>query len=1132
MKIFRDVRFWMALGVICLLVVTWLGSGLVRVGDPPVAMGWQSRLLLVILVGVFVGLVYLIAWLASRQTNARVLKDITEDEGTVDGSLLSEEEQQLRAKFKEATARISSLRLGGGRGRRNFYQLPWYVVIGSPGSGKTTAIRHSGLEFPLDDITGGGSLGGVGGTRNCDWWVTDRAVLLDTAGRYTTQDSSAVRDAKGWKNFLAMLRKHRKRQPLNGAVLVVSTEELLRMNDDEWKNHARTLTRRLQELTSEFKMRFPVYLLVTKVDLLAGCREYFDYLDTEEQEQIWGTTLPLDGGLAGLSDELSSLAKRLHQQLPSKLRYERDVRRRRAIYSFPWQLEAVFTRIEQLATSVFRHDALAGQAQLRGVYLSSAVQEGTPIERLVGGVAGGFGISGSQISTNTVQSRSLFLRRLFPDLIFRESFLAGTNTGYEKTMRRLRVAAFSLIMLVGVGISVVWSSAFGIHRTLLGQSKEQLALFEATPHGPDRTLAENLFALQYMDAAHAVFAQQQHPWLSNLGMYEDSIEEASREAYARAVGALIAPRIASETLAWLNTTAEVEFQPRFDALKAYLMLSRPGRRDEQWLSGWLMNDNPLEALRGDSGAIAVRHLAALFEESPDFAVPESADAVERQRERLVRYPQEQQLYARLKRDSGSQMVDLSGDLGPYFATVFQVEQPDALTVPRLYTRAGYSDISFGPQAGWVLNWIADRWVLDEDTSPPPPLELLRIINSMKRLYAQDYVTTWQSVLRAVDISVAGDGRLPTLLRHLSEPALSPMSMLLNLVSSETDLPSGDDADNASSAAVALAERQSGRMMSLISNIRMALPEVEVYDLPANVSGAFAEYRYMVQGDLVSKDARVKQEIGELRQWVVRKAAAGKADDDAPVEQLLMTAEELAPPFSDWVASLAESARESAGANRMQRINELWSREVTEACLRAFRGRFPFFPESERDVATEDFETFFGPGGIEDSFVSENLDPLLREDSKLLSNSTRWTMRHGDRIREAFFNRSGSLGFRYELTAVDVDDRIGQLVIESGERNSARFRHGPPVPLALEWPDGNRGITLTYELKSGGRLRRVIEGPWAIFRLAQGSGRGDAGSQIISLGEGEYRALFSISTDSPVNPFDPGLLDKYSCRDRP
>ncbi|MGY2499106.1 hypothetical protein, partial [Klebsiella pneumoniae] len=93
----------------------------------------------------------------------------------------------------------------GGDERRNLYQLPWYVIIGPPGSGKTTALVNSGLNFPLAAQLGAGAIRGVGGTRNCDWWFTDEAVLLDTAGRYTTQDSHAQVDKAAWLGFLDLL---------------------------------------------------------------------------------------------------------------------------------------------------------------------------------------------------------------------------------------------------------------------------------------------------------------------------------------------------------------------------------------------------------------------------------------------------------------------------------------------------------------------------------------------------------------------------------------------------------------------------------------------------------------------------------------------------------------------------------------------------------------------------------------------------------------------------------------------------------------------------------------------------------------------------------------------------------------
>src|SRR6476619_4845098 len=127
----------------------------------------------------------------------------------------------LRQRFEEAISILKQGSKAGNRagrwGRQYLYELPWYMFIGAPGSGKTTALVNSGLRFPLAAPGSQASaVGGIGGTRNCDWWFTDRAVLIDTAGRYTTQDSNASVDRSAWTTFLKLLKKYRPRQPISG----------------------------------------------------------------------------------------------------------------------------------------------------------------------------------------------------------------------------------------------------------------------------------------------------------------------------------------------------------------------------------------------------------------------------------------------------------------------------------------------------------------------------------------------------------------------------------------------------------------------------------------------------------------------------------------------------------------------------------------------------------------------------------------------------------------------------------------------------------------------------------------------------------------------------------------------------
>src|SRR5262249_25320875 len=128
--------------------------------------------------------------------------------------------------------------------------------------------------------------------RNCDWWFTDEAVLLDTAGRYTTQDSDESADSAGWREFLSLLGKYRKRRPLNGVIVALSAGDLMTQASAERDANIAAVRRRLDDLNRNLGVRLPIYVLVTKCDLIAGLGEYFDDLTADGRRQVWGVTFP------------------------------------------------------------------------------------------------------------------------------------------------------------------------------------------------------------------------------------------------------------------------------------------------------------------------------------------------------------------------------------------------------------------------------------------------------------------------------------------------------------------------------------------------------------------------------------------------------------------------------------------------------------------------------------------------------------------------------------------------------------------------------------------------------------------------------------------------------------------------
>ena len=366
---------------------------------------------------------------------------------------MNEELADLRDKLREALAKLRKSKLG----RKHLYQLPWYIVIGPPGAGKTTAIVNSGLQFPLAGETGKGPLGGVGGTRNCDWWFTNDAVLIDTAGRYTTQESDAAADSSAWAGFLGLLKKYRKRQPINGAVVAISLSDLSLQDELTQMSHARAVRQRLHELRDKLGVRFPVYVLFTKADLIAGFTEFFDDLGKEEREQVWGFTLPIamekaeTSPVAAVDSEFDGLLAALNAQSLEKMQAETDHQRRSLIAGFPNQFASLRQISGDFLREVFQDSRYEDRHMLRGVYFTSGTQEGTPIDRLMMGMARTFGIGRQAMGTGQGTGRSYFLTRLMRDVIFPEAGLVSADDKVERRVRWIRRAAMAATILTALG---------------------------------------------------------------------------------------------------------------------------------------------------------------------------------------------------------------------------------------------------------------------------------------------------------------------------------------------------------------------------------------------------------------------------------------------------------------------------------------------------------------------------------------------------------------------------------------------------------------------------------------------------------------------------------------------------------
>jgi type VI secretion system protein ImpL len=452
-----------------LAAAVWFAGDALALGDWRPLEGGGVRLAVIVLAG--------LAWLGREWLRLRRLK--RENAELLDGlaggiadqdsaSRAAQEVQALRKRFDEALGVLRKARFRGADGERRLVgELPWYMFIGGPGSGKTTALLNAGLRFPLGDPRAGETLQGVGGTRNCDWWFTDEAVLLDTAGRYTTQESDREADAAAWLGFLGLLKRSRPRQPLNGAIVTLSASDLAHWNEEELATYAAHVRERVWELYTRLGVRLPLYLLVTKADLMAGFTEFFSELDAAGRGQVWGMTFGAGefdadtrGMLARFDGEFQALERQLYALLPSRLQEERDLQRRAALYRFPQQFRGLRPAIASFLDGAFCTGWSGETPLLRGVYFASGTQEGSPIDRVLGTLARSFNLERKVQPPVLGSGKSFFLRRLLRDVIFGESGLAGADPARERGERRARLAAYAGMAGASVALLVAWSASY------------------------------------------------------------------------------------------------------------------------------------------------------------------------------------------------------------------------------------------------------------------------------------------------------------------------------------------------------------------------------------------------------------------------------------------------------------------------------------------------------------------------------------------------------------------------------------------------------------------------------------------------------------------------------------------------
>ncbi|WP_201604498.1 type VI secretion system membrane subunit TssM [Psychrobacter immobilis] len=750
----------------------------------------------------------------------------------------AQEVQALRQQMQDAIKTIRKSKIGDQTGKAALYELPWYMVIGNPAAGKSSAVLHSGLKFPFMEQGNKLSVKGVGGTRNCDWFFSTEGILLDTAGRYSVYEE----DRSEWLSFLSLLKKNRPKAPINGIIIAVSIAELTKNDPNYALDLAKNLRSRVQDLTEQLEVYAPVYVIFTKMDLISGFRDFFNDYEQEERSQVWGATIPYPEDPENINitdvfeEHFGVLVNGLKDLSTTKLslRHQRTVSP--SLMTFPMEFQSLRPMIRTLMHALFEDNPFQFKPILRGFYFTSALQDGQVSSQMTLQMVQNYDLHPPAIPLNAQQEaadKPYFLQDLFSKVILKDKHLVKQHKNrHKRSHRALATLAAVVTLCAAVGL---WTWSYANNKQLTERvvaDLQQVAALQKNSNGDLQSQLESLNILQSRIEQLEGY-EDDKPLSLSFGLYQgDKLKQKLLAEYYYGISIIVlAPTKQNiETfLTEVNTNADqlevrtedsstddtsdaavndayiqsdpTDVEDAYNALKAYLMLGNHDNLEASHLSDQMTRfwRNWLEANRADMPRDkmirqAERILSFTLAHVDDPAFPliqNDLGLIDKTRSNLSKVskgqPARERVYSEIKMRASARFPSV---------TVAQITQNNAneallgsYVISGTFTKEAWDAfVSDEIDKAATTRVVADDWVLA--TSSQDDLTLTgspeQIRQYLVNRYKQEYISEWKRFLSQVYVrDSTGFDDHAVLLNQLSSATESPLKTLFETVDRQT-----------------------------------------------------------------------------------------------------------------------------------------------------------------------------------------------------------------------------------------------------------------------------------------------------------------------------------------------------------
>lgn len=250
------------------------------------------------------------------------------------------------------------------------YAIPWYLVVGDPGAGRSTALRAMALSWPQ---SGDGRLSLNLPQQLCTYWMCSEAVFIEPEA----QVAGPNRSPDLLRELGEELLQSRPREPVDGILLVASIADFADMDDGQLEVYAKRQRSYIIDACKGIDADLPVYLVLTRYDTLWGFAEVFAWTPDRSKEDPWGFQLPLDSpieqGVEAMTGALEGLSARIEAYCLAKLSSEDPAEQRTRAFQHLAEMHLLMDRLRFLIKHLAERNAYERTPWFRAAGIGSAV---------------------------------------------------------------------------------------------------------------------------------------------------------------------------------------------------------------------------------------------------------------------------------------------------------------------------------------------------------------------------------------------------------------------------------------------------------------------------------------------------------------------------------------------------------------------------------------------------------------------------------------------------------------------------------------------------------------------------------------------------------------------------------------